>query len=319
MRLCQADGADAVHGAVLRGDDRRTPAAALPPAADDRGKRPAACSRPGAISTSECPDPAQREGVRAVLPPLGGAVFPAPHSPAGARSTSTWSTSCSWSCWPWPGCLCARGGLRHERDRWYSGASSSPRSSGVPGLLLSRHSMTGQWVTTVLAVLGSRSWAGGRRHVLGRRATASRSCWPWSPFPGAAEFSVAVDGLSAIFLLPIFLISLLGNVYGLGYWKQTEHPRERPQAASVLRHADRRHGPAGDRPQQHPVPVRLGDHGAVGLLPGDDRRPRPGGPRDRLDLPGGDARGDLVPVRPLRLAACGQAARSRCAPGSRTA
>ena len=24
--------------------------------------------------------------------------------------------------------------------------------------------------------------------------------------------------------MPIFLISLLGNVYGLGYWKQTEHP-----------------------------------------------------------------------------------------------
>ena len=46
---------------------------------------------------------------------------------------------------------------------------------------------------------------------------------PWS-LPGA-EFSVAVDGLSAIFLLPIFLISLLGSVYGLGYWKQTEHPQ----------------------------------------------------------------------------------------------
>ena len=34
-----------------------------------------------------------------------------------------------------------------------------------------------------------------------------------------------MDGLSAIFLAPVFLISLLGNVYGLGYWKQTEHPQ----------------------------------------------------------------------------------------------
>src|SRR5207302_4153079 len=39
-----------------------------------------------------------------------------------------------------------------------------------------------------------------------------------------AEFHVAIDGLSAIFLTPIFLISLLGNIDGLGYWKQTEHP-----------------------------------------------------------------------------------------------
>ena len=35
---------------------------------------------------------------------------------------------------------------------------------------------------------------------------------------------MGIDGLSAIFLAPVFLISLLGNVYGLGYWKQTEHP-----------------------------------------------------------------------------------------------
>src|SRR5438876_198084 len=40
-----------------------------------------------------------------------------------------------------------------------------------------------------------------------------------------AELSMAVDGLSAIFLLPIFLISILGNLYGLGYWTQTEHPQ----------------------------------------------------------------------------------------------
>ncbi len=36
---------------------------------------------------------------------------------------------------------------------------------------------------------------------------------------------MALDGLSAMFLAPIFLVSLLGNVYGLGYWKQTEHPQ----------------------------------------------------------------------------------------------
>lgn len=44
---------------------------------------------------------------------------------------------------------------------------------------------------------------------------------PWA-IPGA-EFHVAMDGLSAMFLVPIFLISMLGGVYGLGYWKQAEH------------------------------------------------------------------------------------------------
>ncbi len=81
--------------------------------------------------------------------------------------------------------------------------------------------MTTQWMTTSLAVSGA---------VLGLGGVG----WFWAtgdsqpivrvwPIPGA-EFSVALDGLSAIFLMPIFLISLLGNVYGLGYWRQTEHP-----------------------------------------------------------------------------------------------
>ena len=94
-------------------------------------------------------------------------------------------------------------------------------SSGIPGLLVGRTSMIGQWVTTLLAVFASGLglggvgwfWATGDSQPIVR---------PW-PIPGG-DFSVALDGLSAVFLLPIFLISLLGNVYGLGYWKQTEHP-----------------------------------------------------------------------------------------------
>lgn len=92
--------------------------------------------------------------------------------------------------------------------------------SGVPGLFLSRHATRGQWITTALAVLGGASclvavavyWAGGESRPL---------ALPW-PLPGA-EFSVAIDGLSATFLVPIGLISILGQIYGLGYWKQTEH------------------------------------------------------------------------------------------------
>lgn len=93
-------------------------------------------------------------------------------------------------------------------------------ASGVPGLFLSRHTTTGQRLATGLAVLGAALglagvgvfWAGGDCRPL---------VLPW-PLPGA-EFHVALDGLSAVFLVPIFLISALGNIYGLGYWKQTEH------------------------------------------------------------------------------------------------
>src|SRR5207245_4269036 len=38
------------------------------------------------------------------------------------------------------------------------------------------------------------------------------------------EFLVAVDGLCVVVVVPLFLMSRLGNVYGLSYWKQTEHP-----------------------------------------------------------------------------------------------
>jgi hydrogenase-4 component B len=95
-------------------------------------------------------------------------------------------------------------------------------ASGVPGLLLGRRSMSGQWVSTLLAVLGAGLGLGGVA-TFWSTGDSQPIVRPWL-FPGV-EFSVAMDGLSAIFLLPIFLISLLGNVYGLAYWKQTEHPQ----------------------------------------------------------------------------------------------
>jgi hydrogenase-4 component B len=93
--------------------------------------------------------------------------------------------------------------------------------SGVPGLLLSRSSMSGQWIATLLATLGSGLclasvgvfWATGESQPV---------VLPWSLL--GAKLSVAIDGLSAFFLVPVSLIALLGNVYGLGYWRQTEHP-----------------------------------------------------------------------------------------------
>jgi hydrogenase-4 component B len=95
-------------------------------------------------------------------------------------------------------------------------------TSGLTGFLWGRTSSRGQGVTALLAVLGAGLGLGGVV-VFWTTGESQPVVLQWS-IPGA-EFSVGIDGLSAIFLVPIFLVSLLGNVYGLGYWKQTEHPR----------------------------------------------------------------------------------------------
>jgi hydrogenase-4 component B len=94
--------------------------------------------------------------------------------------------------------------------------------SGVPGLFTNRSSNTGQRLTTLLAVVGSAlGLAGVGAFWVGAGSAPIVRSWPI--VPGAA-FDVALDGLSAVFLAPVFLVSLLGSVYGLGYWQQAEHP-----------------------------------------------------------------------------------------------
>jgi hydrogenase-4 component B len=93
--------------------------------------------------------------------------------------------------------------------------------SGVPGLFAPRRSMAGQWITTLIAVLGATLGLLGIATYWATGISQPISV-PWS-IPGA-NFQVAMDGLSAIFLMPIFVISLLGGVYGVGYWNQLEHP-----------------------------------------------------------------------------------------------
>ena len=93
--------------------------------------------------------------------------------------------------------------------------------AGLNGLKSVLRTDGGQRLTTLLAVLASLAglagvgvfWAGGDSRPLSL---------PWA-VPGG-EFLVGIDAISAVFLVPIFLVSLLGNVYGLGYWKEAEHP-----------------------------------------------------------------------------------------------
>lgn len=93
--------------------------------------------------------------------------------------------------------------------------------SGVPGLLLPSRSGKGQQAAVLLMLLGGLAGAGG---IIGSCMSASAPslripwCLPWG------EFGVQIDSLSAFFLVPVFVIPLLGSIYGLGYWKQSDHP-----------------------------------------------------------------------------------------------
>jgi len=100
-------------------------------------------------------------------------------------------------------------------------AAAMAATSGLPGLFLRRDSNAGQYLATVLSVLGSVVGFSAALQVLlfGQGAGISLPI----AIPGA-EIRLAVDALSAAFLLPVFLISGLGALYGLEYWKQSENP-----------------------------------------------------------------------------------------------
>jgi hydrogenase-4 component B len=100
-------------------------------------------------------------------------------------------------------------------------ASAILALSGVPGLLLPRHRASGQWVSVGLMIVGC---------VVGLAGV----CVYWTAgggvglvFPSPIEpgtFRARLDGLSALFLVPVLLVAAGGSVYGLGYWRQAAHP-----------------------------------------------------------------------------------------------
>lgn len=100
-------------------------------------------------------------------------------------------------------------------------------ASGIPGLFFPRRSGGGQVLSVLLASAGSLlglyfvfSWLS----VGGQSELAA----PWELLPAPnrrVTFHVGIDGLSAMFLTPVFLVSMLGSIFGLGYWTQAENPR----------------------------------------------------------------------------------------------
>jgi hydrogenase-4 component B len=93
--------------------------------------------------------------------------------------------------------------------------------SGFPARLLSPRSLAGQRIAALLMLIGSILGLGGSIASLSEAVSPSLQM-PW--FLPWGAFIVTIDSLSALFLMPVFIVPALGSIYGLGYWKQSEHP-----------------------------------------------------------------------------------------------
>lgn len=93
--------------------------------------------------------------------------------------------------------------------------------SGVPGLLLSRRGSLGQWIACTLNVAGSV--IGGAALLLQHAQPGITHSIDMQWVLPVGRFALAVDDLSLIFFIPILFISALGSIYGLSYWKQSQH------------------------------------------------------------------------------------------------
>ncbi len=102
------------------------------------------------------------------------------------------------------------------------GASLLLASSGIPGLFYPRSRALGERIAALLSAAGGVLGLGGSLAVLaGLPAPGLSLVWSIVPRSGAV---LAADPLTAAFLLPLFLLSVVAPVYGLSYWPQAEHP-----------------------------------------------------------------------------------------------
>jgi hydrogenase-4 component B len=92
--------------------------------------------------------------------------------------------------------------------------------SGVPGLFFASRSAGAARVAAGLLVGASITGALGALRAL--VAPISPTSLPWKCFGAALQ--VHTDGIAAVFLLPVFVVSGAGAIYGLEYWSGAEHP-----------------------------------------------------------------------------------------------
>lgn len=94
-------------------------------------------------------------------------------------------------------------------------------ASGLPACFFPRHSAKAQWCTSGLVLTGSLlGWVGLIASAFGKVPLEGHVAWhlPWE------RLVIGIDALSAVFLIPVFTVPLLGSIYGLAYWRQAEHP-----------------------------------------------------------------------------------------------
>jgi hydrogenase-4 component B len=95
-------------------------------------------------------------------------------------------------------------------------------ASGVPGLFLKRNNPAGErWATAVLVAAAGSGITGA---IAAAISVSTGIDLPWS-VPGG-RFAVRIDGLSAPFVVQIFLLATVGSVFGLSYWSQGDHARD---------------------------------------------------------------------------------------------
>lgn len=92
--------------------------------------------------------------------------------------------------------------------------------SGVP-LLLVKGSDASQKVSAALMLAGALAGLAGALSVLLQGASVTFVSPSGLPF-GAVE--AGIDPLSALFLIPVFLVTGCSAVYGVGYWPARKHP-----------------------------------------------------------------------------------------------
>jgi hydrogenase-4 component B len=100
-------------------------------------------------------------------------------------------------------------------------ASALVAVSGFPGLFFRRGSPAAQRLATTLNVLGCAAGAGAALWALAGGHDTARLAWS---LPGG-PLTFTLDRLSGFFLLPVFIVSCLGAIYGEGYWSEARHPR----------------------------------------------------------------------------------------------
>ncbi|HEX7527671.1 MAG TPA: hydrogenase, partial [Thermoanaerobaculia bacterium] len=93
--------------------------------------------------------------------------------------------------------------------------------SGLPGLAFPSGRAPAQRIATVLHVLGCVLGTAAAAWALAGDAVTIRLAWP---LPGGSV-TFSLDRLSAFFLVPVFVVSGLGAIYGEGYWAEARHPK----------------------------------------------------------------------------------------------